>query len=263
MTTRPAFVRLRTSCFDGLRTGRRWGHMKKELHEDYRRNLPMSHAECRLQFPHMDRPHRLSAFCCALLLSACTRAAEEPLASTPEAEPPPSIVQTAGEVDAKGWVEYRNDSWGIALLHPAWYQVQEEKGGVVTISHSGGDVITLSRIQRTTLQREVGKDFLPNVAEIRWGNPGIAFSDMNVVAARMWLFTGSISHEMLYLITRIDNLPQPWWAEPKKTSYDIIQAHLSAALDPSGWSAAGITDTSTVLSKPEQILSTFRFTEAK
>lgn len=210
----------------------------------------------------MKRPQRLPVLFCALALSACTRAAQEPSAAASGAQTSPAFVQTAGEVDTTGWVEYRNDTWGIALLLPAWYQVREEEGGYVSISQTGGDIVTLRRIRRTTLQEEVGKNFLQNVAEVRWGNSGIAFSDTNVVAARMWLSTGDASsHEMLYLITRVDNLPQPWWQEPTKTSYDIIQAHLSAALDPNGWSAPGITDTSTVLSKPEQILSTFRFTQ--
>lgn len=164
--------------------------------------------------------------------------------------PPERIVHCATDVDTTGWNVYRNASYGISLKMPPDYSVTEEKNRLLIRNGTGADS---NEIELT----KVRGGFLTEV-DSSMQQAGWKVADRQVYALTTPYFSEAPYTSLWSKYLFVRDFPQ----QGANGRYVMIKALITLPFrgsDHERARAAGIMDVESVLTVPEQILSTFRF----
>ena len=184
------------------------------------------------------------------LSGASFRASALQEARVSSAPPPEPIIHCAANVDTTGWHLYRNASYGIALKMPPGYSVTEAKNSLLIRNGTGADSneIALTKIRGA---------FLCEVDD-SMQQAGWKVADRQVYALTTPYFSEAPYTKLWLTYLFVRDFPQ----QGANGRYVMIKALITLPFrgsDHERARAAGIMDVESVLTVPEQILSTFRF----
>lgn|GEM_PF-2011067 len=163
-----------------------------------------------------------------------------------------SIVRCPADISTTNWQLYRNDDLGYELRYPAEYALQEDlRREVVTLTKTGaladGTNIVLEKI-RNSLSREM----LPQMQ-----NGGWKVGDRLTYTLTTPYFTDDDG-----MLTSVYLFVRDFPLAGGGGTYSMVRATIRGGLDSETFKAArvagGIIDPDSLLTEPEQILSTFR-----
>ncbi len=157
-------------------------------------------------------------------------------------------IRCGVEVDAEGWTVLRDTGLAIEMKYPPTY-VMEKNAYSVTLRPADGSDRGIIRMEKTrsTLKKEIDPD---------WQLASWKMADRRTFALTTPFYTGENGRIwMKYLLVR----EFPFSNEDTLTMFRVtIDSPLSEE-DYAKAKQAGLVDYETILTLPEQILSTFRF----
>jgi len=160
------------------------------------------------------------------------------------------VIRSAMDVQTAGWKEYRNPLKQWEFKYPTSYVLTEENG-IVTLT---SDIDTRRTV---TLQRLQGS--LQNAWDSAMQQAGWKIADRQTFALSTPYFMNDADHlTATYLFLR-DYLQKPD-ADPSV----VVKATITLPRGDTTFRSAsgtGIVDVDSVMTEPEQILSTFRFVQ--
>jgi len=159
------------------------------------------------------------------------------------------LLRCAADVDSSEWLTYRNDSLAFAILYPPTFTVRETPGTVVLTSTGA----LPSSIVLEKIRGSLAAEMTPQMRQAGW-----KVLDRQAYVLTTPYFTNEEDHTLSERYLFVRDLPIP---EQDDTTV-MVRATLTIPQQNAEFSRAreqGILDPETILTLPEQILSTFRF----
>jgi hypothetical protein len=170
------------------------------------------------------------------------------LASVDNATSEAPIIRCAAQVPAVGWGTFRNNKLAFEIHYPSDYSLREETGGILLTSTGSEGFIRLEKIRGT-----MGQEILPEMRQAGW-----KVQDRQLYALSTPYFTddNDLTLTETYLFVR--DFP------PKgdDSAHVMVRATIKIGRENADFQRArqaGVVDPESILTTPEQILSTFRF----
>ncbi len=163
------------------------------------------------------------------------------------------LVRSATDVQAADWHRYRNTAYGFAVKYPASFAMSEERGQLV-LTQNGAAAGQATSITFQKIRGSIQSQLDPSMQQGGW-----KIADRQTYALTTPYFSDDPA--MLwasYLFVR--DFPKP----PAAGSYVMIKARIvmpRSNPELAQAKAQGMLDPESILTTPEQILSTFRFLE--
>ena len=176
-------------------------------------------------------------------------------------------VTNYGQINTTAWKLYHNKNMGFEIEYPPTFSVEEtpDKITIKSISETTSDQIVFTSVKSTL--RDLVADVVYHAYRI--DRNGFWMLDKNVMFAIARYQSGDAgSWFMTYFLMRDADFPENILeGVPKEKPYQVIVAQVDAfpsekeMADMQRLASEGLITIDSVLSIPQQILATFRFTE--
>jgi hypothetical protein len=169
------------------------------------------------------------------------------LSLIPQPQPSSPLIRCAAEVDTARWKRYQNLKDSFEVRYPQGFQIREETGAIILASTTSTD---LTSITFEKIKGSLREQLLPDMHQAGW-----KILDRQVYALITSYFTNDDqSLSATYLFVR--DFPQHELTD----QYSMIKATITTGKETfNAAKNAKMVDPESLLSPPEQILSTFRF----